>query len=154
MKTLLLSAALLINAYHAQTPDHPPEKEQTMKAPTAQSARIIVNHQPFEIELENNPTAQAFAELLPLELSMKDHLGNEKFAALPKSLPSDDKRAGQIHAGDVMLYQGKTLVVFYENFHSNYRYTRIGRITQTDTLQNALGSDGVNVSVESGRLKD
>ena len=85
-----------------------------MKAPTTQSARIIINKQPFDIKLENNPTAQAFAELLPLELSMQDHLDNEKFAALPESLPSDDQRAGQIHTGDVMLYQGNTLVIFYK----------------------------------------
>lgn len=46
-----------------------------------------------------------------------------------------------------MLYQGDTLVIFYESFYSNYRYTRIGKVIQTDGLNQALGRDRVDVQI-------
>ncbi|ATD65884.1 cyclophilin-like fold protein [Neisseria weixii] len=112
-----------------------------------QTAYFTANGQTFDIQLENNPTAQAFAELLPLDLTMRDHLNNEKFAALPNALPRQDQTAGYIQTGDIMLYQGGTLVVFYECFTSSYRYTRIGKINNPDQLKQALGRKDVQVKL-------
>jgi hypothetical protein len=39
----------------------------------------------------------------------------------------------------VLLYGNDTLVVFYETFRSGYGYTRIGRITESAGLAQALG---------------
>ncbi|MGK8252239.1 cyclophilin-like fold protein [Moraxella lacunata] len=137
-------------ACHAQAPNSPSTQEQSMNEPTtpkAQTVKLTINNQAFDVALEDNPTAQAFTELFPLQLSMQDHLGNEKFATLPKALPNNDKLVGQIHVGDVMLYQGDTLVIFYESFYSDYRYTRIGKVIQTDGLNQALGRDRVDVQI-------
>lgn len=119
-------------------------QEQTMNS---KIISLTINNQVFNLQLENNQTAQSFIQLLPLELIMSDHLHNEKYASLPQSLPNHDKTAGQIHIGDVMLYQGNTLVIFYESFNSNYRYTKIGKITQTDNLKNTLGQGNVTVMI-------
>lgn len=94
---------------------------------------------PFSVTLEDNPTAAAFAGMLPLTLDMPDLNRNEKHARLPQSLPASPSRPGTIRAGDIMLYGDDTLVVFYETFQSNYRYTRIGRITRAEGLAAALG---------------
>jgi hypothetical protein len=110
---------------------------------------LRINNQVFDLQLENNPTAQSFANLLPLDLAMKDHLNNEKFATLPNALPTKDKTAEQIYAGDVMLYQGDTIVIFYESFRSSYRYTKIGQISNADTLKQTLGRGNVQVKWEA-----
>jgi hypothetical protein len=54
-------------------------------------------------------------------------------------------QAGTIRTGDVMLYGNDTLVVFYKSFPSNYRYTRIGRITKVEALAQALGPGGQRI---------
>lgn len=144
MKPLWILAifALFLTACHAQTPTQPPKQEHAMHSSVIS---LSINNQVFDLQLENNPTAQSFANLLPLDLAMNDHLNNEKFATLPNALPTNDKTAGQIHAGDVMLYQGDTVVIFYESFHSNYRYTKIGRIGNADALKQTLGRGDVVV---------
>lgn len=94
----------------------------------------------FALTLEDNPTARAFAQLLPMALDMPDLNANEKHAPLPRSLPSNPEQPGTIRTGDVMLYGNDTLVVFYKTFPSSYRYTRIGRVTKTEGLVEALGA--------------
>ena len=94
----------------------------------------------FAITLEDNPTARAFAQLLPMALDMPDLNGNEKHARLPRGLPTNPVRPGTIRIGDVMLYGKDTLVVFYKTFPSSYSYTRIGRITKIEGLVEALGA--------------
>ena len=93
----------------------------------------------FAVTLENNPTARAFAQMLPLTLDMPDLNDNEKHVKLPRSLPTHAERPGTIRTGDVMLYGSDTLVVFYKTFPSSYSYTRIGRVTPVDGLVQALG---------------
>jgi hypothetical protein len=93
----------------------------------------------FAVTLEDNPTARAFAQMLPLTLDMPDLNDNEKHVRLPRSLPTDAVRPGTIRNGDVMLYGSDTLVVFYKTFPSSYSYTRIGRVNQVNGLVEALG---------------
>ena len=100
---------------------------------------MSVGAQRFAVTLEDNPTAHALVQLLPLTLEMAELNGNEKKALLPRSLPTDAVRAGTIRAGDVLLYGDQTLVVFYETFQSGYSYTRIGRIADSAGLAQALG---------------
>ena len=101
---------------------------------------IIGGTHRFAVTLENNPTAQAFAQMLPLTLDMPDLNDNEKHVRLPRSLPTHAVRPGTIRTGDVMLYGSDTLVVFYKTFPSSYSYTRIGSVTQVDGLVQALGT--------------
>jgi hypothetical protein len=100
---------------------------------------MTVGAQRFTITLEDNPTARAFLQLLPVVLDMAELNGNEKHAKLPRSLPTDPERPGTIRAGDLLLYGDDTLVLFYETFRSGYSYTRIGRIEESSGLSRALG---------------
>lgn len=144
----LMTLTTACSAEPAKQPSNePPQTQENTMNPTEspQTASVSVNGQTFTLTLENNPTAHAFAELLPLDLTMSDHLNNEKYAALPKPLPTNDQPAGQIHRGDVMLYQGDTLVLFYKSFASNYRYTKIGRVENAEMLEQTLGQGAVAV---------
>jgi hypothetical protein len=96
--------------------------------------------QRFVVALEDNPTARAFAQMLPLAFDMPDLNGNEKHVRLPRSLPANAVRPGTIRTGDVMLHGSDTLVVFYKTLPSSFSYTRIGRVTQLDGFVEALGT--------------
>ncbi len=107
---------------------------------------ITIGQSTFNAELADTQAAKELTALLPLTLNMQDHLHNEKFAELPKSLSRQDQAVGRIEAGDIMLWGGDTLVVFYESFHSSYRYTKLGKIQNADKLKNAVGAGKVKMT--------
>ena len=110
-----------------------------------------VGDQHFEIALADTEAARAFAALLPLALEMAELNGNEKYATLPQSLPSNAHPPGRIEAGDVMLYGTDTVVVFYESFRTGYRYTRLGRVRDAKNLAQALGTGSAQVRFAAGQ---
>lgn len=120
--------------------------EETSKQEEASAMTLTVGTFTFTILPEENETASALREHLPLHLEMKELNGNEKYFYLPFSLPSDPVSPGEIHAGDVMLYGDDCLVVFYESFSTPYRYTRIGRIEDVSSLRDAVGTGSVQMT--------
>lgn len=122
-------------------------KKAEATATTTQKAgdmKLIVGDQTFTVRLENNETAQALKAQLPLDLEMTELNGNEKYYYY-STLPTGATRPGTIHAGDIMLYQSNTLVIFYDTFESDYSYTRIGSVTDPEGLAEALGTGDVRV---------
>ncbi|MBE6736804.1 MAG: hypothetical protein E7567_07940 [Ruminococcaceae bacterium] len=122
-------------------------KKAEATATTTQKAgdmKLIVGGQTFTVRLENNETAQALKAQLPLDLEMTELNGNEKYYYY-STLPTSATRPGTIRAGDIMLYQSNTLVIFYDTFESDYSYTRIGSVTDPEGLAEALGTGDVRV---------
>lgn len=107
---------------------------------------MTVGESRFAITLADTEAARTFATMLPLSIDMSDLNSNEKHADLPKSLPTNASRPGNIRNGDLMLYGSRTLVVFYLTFHSSYSYTRLGRVDDPAGLAQALGRGGVRIS--------
>jgi hypothetical protein len=112
----------------------------------AQQITMTVNGKQFTATLENNATANAFKDMLPLTLNMTELNANEKFADLPKALPTNRYNPGTIEVGDILLYGSSTIVVFYKKFDTPYSYTKLGKITQVDGLEASLGKGNVKVS--------
>ncbi|WP_150538519.1 cyclophilin-like fold protein [Actinobacillus vicugnae] len=109
--------------------------------------QITIGAQTFEAELASTQAARQLEKLLPLTLKMQDHLRNEKFAELPQNLTDSDQAVASIQTGDILLWQGDTLVIFYENFNTPYRYTRLGKISGADKLKAVLGAGNITVSL-------
>ena len=107
--------------------------------------KIIINEKEYTINLENNNTVFDLIKLLPLELTMNELNGNEKYVYLDKSLSTNSYKPKYIESGDVMLYGDNCLVVFYESFETPYSYTKIGHI---DGLDN-LGAGSIRVSINN-----
>lgn len=118
------------------------EKETTM------NITIRIGDSSFVATLENNVTARAFASLLPMTVVMTEMNGNEKYHYLSENLPTDSRRPGTIHAGDLMLYGSNCLVLFYETFSSSYSYTSLGRVPDPSGLVSAFGKGDVTVTFE------
>ncbi len=114
-----------------------PEKPKKV----VKTMRILINGKGYNVNLENNETAQVFANMLPLKLNMKELNGNEKYADLDKSLPVNSSNPGKIKAGDLYLYGKNTIVIFYKSFDTTYSYTKIGHIGKLPDL----GKDDVSV---------
>ena len=115
------------------------ERESTQKT-EATNMKMQIGKQAFSIRLEQNESAAALAAHLPLTLLMSELHGNEKYYYLPFSLPTNEVAVGQIHTGDVMLFGDNCLVIFYKDFSTSYAYTKIGTVTNTAGLADALGT--------------
>jgi|GEM_PF-2147875 len=100
----------------------------------------------FAARLEDNASTRALLKLMPMTLKMEGLNSSEKFCYLASSLPASDQGVGTIHEGDLMLYGGNCVVVFYKTFDTKYGYTRLGRIADTSGLAEALGGGEVEVT--------
>ena len=113
---------------------------------TSMKVKITAGGKTFTADIEDSPTGKAFMEKLPLTLDMSELNGNEKYC-YGVSLPRDDKRYDSIVAGDLMLYSGDCVVLFYGSA-GGYSYTRIGKIADTAGLSDALGKGSVTVKFD------
>lgn len=111
---------------------------------------VKIGNRVFSATLKDNMTTKEFTKLLPLEMTMRELNDNEKYCRLSQSLPTQDKNPGQIHAGDLMLYDGNTVVLFYRDFATSYRYTPLGRIVDTAGLTEAVGNGDISVVMSLG----
>lgn len=149
----LLCCALLFAAGCAAGTEAPeegpaenaPEEGQEGSAEGAEMT-VTVNGETFFAALAEGEAAAAFAEMLPLTLSMRELNGNEKYFYLDGALPASPSRPGRIVAGDIMLYGNDCIVLFYESFDTSYSYTRIGRIEDAEGLAAAAGGGSAEVA--------
>ena len=107
--------------------------------------KISIENYQFTVVLEDNATAAALKEHLPMTLDMNELNGNEKYRYMPFSLPTDPYSPGMIQAGDIMLYGDNCLVVFYKSFSTLNSYTKIGHIDNAEKLLAAVGTDDVQM---------
>ena len=121
---------------------------------TAMQINVIVGTKTFTATLADSETGNAFAQLLPMMVTMNELNGNEKYHYLNSSLPTDSYQPGTIQAGDLMLYGNNCVVLFYETFSSSYSYTRIGKIDDPSGLAETLGSGNVSVRFEKAETTD
>lgn len=122
---------------NTQTVDNPINNKQM---------KITIGNNTFTATFANTVSAEALKKKLPLTLNMSDYGGFEKIATID-ALPRADKKENSLSEGDIMLYSGNTLVLFYAN-HGGYSYTRIGKIDNPQGLKQALGTGNVTVKFE------
>ena len=147
-RLLLLSLLLLLVIAGACKKDNPEPDISTLPTMT-KGLHIRVGSETFAATLVDNATTTAFVARLPLTLSMTELNGNEKYHDLPQSLPTNAVNPNTIQAGDLVLYNSNTLVLFYETISTSYRYTRMGRIDNPTGLAAALGRGNVTVTFEA-----
>lgn len=110
--------------------------------------KITAGDTTFTATLADNSSAEALKELLaerPLTINMSDYVGMEKVGSIGTSLPRNDEQIST-GAGDIILYQGNSLVIYYDT--NSWNFTRIGKIegVMGEELLDAFGSGDVTVT--------
>ena len=109
---------------------------------------IEVNGHTLTAELADNEAARALAELAEEGFTAKlnEYGGFEKVGKLPQSLPKSDERI-TTEAGDIMLYQGNQMTIFYNS--NTWSYTRLGHITgvSQEELEDIFGEGDITVDI-------
>ena len=136
-------------------------EDQNMKSITSQSENVDVESSENKMEVretamtmtigdtkvnvdwEANSSVDALKELVssgPLSIDMSMYGGFEQVGSIGQSLPREDKQTTTA-SGDIVLYSGNQLVVFYGS--NSWAYTRLGHISdKTDAEIEALLSKG------------
>ena len=122
--------------------------EQKIKEEETMDRKMIVEvgGKHFTATLEDNKAADTLAEMMqedPVTVQMSDYGGFEKVGDLGTELPTSNRQT-TTRAGDIVLYQGNQIVIFYGS--NSWSYTRLGRIDDLTGWETALGDGDVTVT--------
>ena len=125
------------------------KKKDSEKNKDSGKMKIQVGDTAFTVTLAENSSVDALKELMadgPLTLNMSDYANMEKGADLGVTLPQNNVQMNT-QAGDVILYQGRTIVIYYDT--NSWRLTPIGKIDNVDPkkLRTVLGAGDVTVTL-------
>ena len=118
---------------------------QNDKEETAMDRKMTVEvgGSQFTATLEDNEAVVQMMEENPVSIQMSDYAGFEKVGSLGASLPTSNSQT-TTQAGDIVLYQGNQIVIFYGS--NSWSYTRLGRIDDLTGWESALGNGDVTVT--------
>ena len=119
------------------------------KTEMGDSLRFTINGTEAAVEWEDNESVEALKELTssgPLTIQMSMYGGFEQVGSIGTDLPRNDSQT-TTQAGDIVLYSGDQIVVFYGS--NSWAYTRLGRITDKSAseLAELLGNGDVSVTL-------
>ena len=113
--------------------------------------QMMIDQNPVTVDWEDNASVEALkalaAEGLTIDMSM--YGGFEQVGAIGQSLPRDDRQTTTV-SGDIVLYSGNQLVVFYGS--NAWAYTRLGHITDRteEQMRDLLGNGNVTITLSMG----
>jgi len=99
--------------------------------------------------LADNAACRELAALLEkgsVSISMSDYGGFEKVGALPQSFTTSNSQISTV-PGDIMLYQGNQMVIFYGS--NSWSYTRLGKIDNAaaESIRQFLGNGNITLTI-------
>lgn len=114
--------------------------------PPAMSLKIGETGVP--VTWEDNPSVEALKALLPLTVEMSMYGGFEQVGPLGREIVSNDEQT-KTEPGDIVLYSGDQIVIFYGN--NSWAYTRLGHVELTqDEMSGLLGHGDVSITISAG----
>ena len=109
--------------------------------------QMTIGNTPVSVDWEDNEAAEALKDLCrnqPLTIQMSMYGGFEQVGSIGTALPQNDVQTTTT-AGDIVLYSGDQMVVFYGS--NTWAYTRLGHITDKTQAELAELLSNGNVTV-------
>ena len=128
------------------TPEIATEIIQEEPSP-AGDLQMLIDGTAVAVAWEDNAAVDTLKELCngqTLTIDMSMYGGFEQVGSIGTQLPRDDVQT-TTEAGDIMLYAGDQMVVFYGS--NSWAYTRLGRITDKSQAQLSELLSGGNVTI-------
>ncbi len=106
-----------------------------------------INGEEYPVEWEDNESVEALKGLCPLTVDMSMYGGFEQVGSLGSTLPRNDEQTAADY-GDIVLYSGDRIVVFYGT--NSWAYTRLGHIlADKEIMEEALANGDVTIELVS-----
>ena len=111
--------------------------------------RLKVGENTMTATLTDNEATRELTKLLEqgdMTIRMSDYGGFEKVGALPQSFPTSNTQITTV-PGDIMLYQGNQMVIFYGS--NSWSYTRLGKIdgATASNIRQFLGNGDITLTL-------
>ena len=145
--SVMLAAALLMMGCGTASEQPAASGSNGFGEDVTMKMNIAVNDSSFTATLAENAAVDALVDWMeegPITLELSDYAGFEKVGPLGRSLPASDSQT-TTHAGDIVLYQGDQIVLFYGS--NSWSYTRLGHIDDLTGWEDALGGGDVTVTL-------
>ena len=110
------------------------EVENTMK--------LLIGQKEVPVTWEDNASVEALRALCPLTIQMSMYGGFEQVGPIGQSIVSDDVQTNTNY-GDIVLYSGNQVVIFYGS--NSWAYTRLGHVNLSQKEMSDLLSKGDTV---------
>ena len=122
---------------------------QTQEEVRDMKITMTVNEKELSVTLADTAAAQELAEKVSegaVTVSLSEYVGFEKVGKLPWALTRSDESI-DTKPGDIMLYQGNQMTVFYGT--NSWSYTRLGRIDDVTAqeLETLFGEGDITVTL-------
>ena len=146
MTGLATDASKAETILETETIDAETDTRNDMEEGTVMNMNVQVGDVVFSATLEENEAVTMFVEMMwenPVVIQMSDYSGFEKVGPLGTSLPASNSQT-TTHAGDIVLYNGNQIVIFYGS--NSWSYTRLGHIDDLTGWEEALGNGDVTVT--------
>ena len=145
--TLILAFALFAAGCGAKNTEQAISESETQGETT--EMKLFIGEEKVTVDWENNDAVAALSEevqkqTLTIDMSMYDDF--EQVGELGMSLPADDEQI-TTKAGDIMLYAGDNIVIFYGS--NTWSYTPLGKITDKspEEMAELLGQGDVTITI-------
>ena len=134
-----------------ETLDRQLNNEATESEETETMLQMKIGDTGVTVNWEDNESVEALKELCqdgPLTIQMSMYGGFEQVGSIGQDLPRNDSQT-TTQAGDIVLYSGNQIVVFYGS--NSWAYTRLGHITDQSEqeLAELLGNGDVTITIDS-----
>ena len=123
--------------------------KETEEEPAVKTLTMKIGSTTVTVDWEDNESVAALRELVkdkPLTVQMSMYGGFEQVGSLGTSLPRNDSQTTTA-AGDIVLYSGNQIVVFYGS--NSWAYTRLGHVTDKTAaeMEELLGNGNVTIEI-------
>ncbi len=112
-----------------EAPQENPQQTEQPKEVQNMTLQMTIGDTPVSVAWEDNEAVQALKALCenqPLTIDMSMYGGFEQVGSIGSDLPANDMQT-TTSAGDIVLYSGNRMVVFYGS--NTWAYTRLGHIS-------------------------
>ena len=108
--------------------------------------RLLIGETEVPVTWEENASVDALKELCPLTIQMSMYGGFEQVGPIGQSIVSDDQQTSTDY-GDIVLYSGNQIVVFYGT--NSWAYTRLGHVELSQQeMRDLLANGDVTITFE------
>ena len=107
--------------------------------------KLLIGETEVPVTWEENASVEELRTLLPLTIEMSMYGGFEQVGPIGQSITSDDQQITTAY-GDVVLYSGDQLVIFYST--NSWAYTRLGHVELSqEDMTDLLGNGDVTITL-------